>query len=258
MTDATSTTARTTLITGAASGIGAATATLLAGRGHRLVLADIDGEHLERVAEDARSAGAEAVTAIADVSGESAAAAAVDAGYRAFGGIDGLVTSAAVMISKPLTETTLGDWNALQSVNVTGVFLICREFIRRLVDTGRPGAIVNLSSISGTVALPNQAAYCASKGAVAQLTRQIAVEYAARGIRANVVSPGTVETRQLATYLGSQPDPDAARRALYAAHPIGRVAEAAEVASAIAFLLGADSSFVTGAALAVDGGYTSI
>jgi meso-butanediol dehydrogenase / (S,S)-butanediol dehydrogenase / diacetyl reductase len=261
MTDSATTAVRTTLITGAASGIGAATAGLLARHGHRLVLADINGEHLERVADDARASapkGADIVTVVSDVSDENAAASAVDAGYRAFGSIDGLVTSAAVMISKPLTETTLDDWNALQAVNVTGVFLICREFIRRLIETKGSGAIVNLSSISGTVALPNQAAYCASKGAVAQLTRQIAVEYAASGIRANVVSPGTVETRQLATYLASQPDPDAARRALYAAHPIGRVGEASEVASAIAFLLGPDSSFVTGAALAVDGGYTSI
>ncbi|OMC00506.1 short-chain dehydrogenase [Mycobacterium sp. NS-7484] len=258
MTDAPSTPTNTTLITGAASGIGAATASLLAQRGHRLVLVDIDQHRLERVADDVRAAGGQAVTVVGDVSHEPAAADALAAGYEKFGVIDGLVTSAAVMISKPLTETTLDDWNTLQSVNVTGVFLICREFVRRLTDIGRPGSIVNLSSISGTVALPNQAAYCASKGAVAQLTRQIAVEYAGRGIRANVVSPGTVETAQLATYLGSQPDPDAARQALYAAHPIGRVAEAREVASTIAFLLGSDSSFVTGAALAVDGGYTSV
>lgn len=251
-------TSPTTLITGAASGIGAATALHLARSGHNLVVVDRDRVGLNEVAERVAELGVEALVEVADVTDEESVAAMMSAAQARFGVVDGLVTSAATMISKPLVDTSLGDWETVMSVNVTGVFLTCREFVRRLTDTATTGAIVNLSSISGTVALPNQAAYCASKGAVAQLTRQIAVEYARKGIRANVVSPGTVETQQLAAYLASQPDPASARQALHAAHPMGRVAEAVEIARTIAFLLGSDSSFITGSFVAVDGGYTSV
>ncbi|MGW1740149.1 SDR family NAD(P)-dependent oxidoreductase [Nocardia sp. NPDC001965] len=246
------------LVTGAAGGIGAATARLLARRGSDIVLLDRDMSTLEPVAAAVEAVGARAVAHATDVTDEQAVAAAFATAYEQFGEVDGLVNSAATMISTSLIDTSVADWNSVLSVNVTATFLTCREFVRRLRRTGRPGAIVNLSSISGSVALPNQAAYCASKGAVAQLSRQIAVEQAPHGIRCNVVSPGSVATDQLATYLAAQPDPAAARADLYAAHPLGRIGDADEIAAGIAFLLGTDSSFVTGADLAVDGGYTSV
>ncbi|GGL16457.1 SDR family NAD(P)-dependent oxidoreductase [Nocardia jinanensis] len=251
-------TCQVVLVTGAAGGIGAATARLLAERGSDIVLVDRDASALESVSAAVAAAGARALVRAADVTDEHAVAAAFAAAYEQFDRVDGLVNSAATMISTPLIDTTVAEWNSVLSVNITGTFLACREFVRRLRATGRPGAIVNLSSISGSVALPNQAAYCASKGAVAQLSRQIAVEQAPHGIRCNVVSPGSVATDQLATYLAAQPDPAAARTDLYAAHPIGRIGEADEIAAGIAFLLGADAGFVTGADLAMDGGYTSV
>ncbi|MFG1951683.1 SDR family NAD(P)-dependent oxidoreductase [Micromonospora sp. NPDC048830] len=246
------------MVTGASGGIGAAVARAVAAAGDAVLLVDHRAEAIERLAAQLRSEGRQALAHVADVTDEDAVHATVCAALDAWGRIDGLVNCAATMISTPLTETTLADWTRVLTVNATGTFLTCKHVVRAMVGRGLGGSIVNLSSISGRVGLPNQPAYCASKGAVGQLTRQIAADYAGHNIRCNVVSPGSVRTDQLRTYLAAQPDPIAAERQLVDSHPLHRIADVSEVAAVIVFLLGSGSSFITGADIPVDGGYTAV
>ncbi|HEY0699038.1 MAG TPA: SDR family oxidoreductase [Micromonospora sp.] len=246
------------MITGAGGGIGAAVARAVAATGDAVLRLDHRAEGIERLAAELRSEGLRALAHRADVTDEVAVGAAVGTAVAEWGRIDGLVNCAATMISRPLTETTLDDWTRVLTVNATGTFLTCKHVVQALLAQGSGGSIVNLSSISGTVGLPNQPAYCASKGAVRQLSRQIAVDYAAHGIRCNVVSPGSVRTEQLRTYLAAQPDPVVAERRLVDSHPLHRIADVAEIAAVVVFLLGPQSSFITGADVPVDGGYTAV
>ncbi|MEV4381215.1 SDR family oxidoreductase [Streptosporangium sp. NPDC049644] len=246
------------ILSGAGGGIGAATARECAAAGASVLLTDQRVDLVERLAAELRADGADAVAHGLDVTDEEAVAGAVQAAVDRWGRVDGLVNCAATIVAKPLVDTTLDDWNRVMTINATGTFLLCKHVVTAMLAQRTPGAIVNLSSISGTVGLPNQPAYCASKGAVLQLSRQIAVDYAASGIRCNVVSPGSVATEQLATYLRSQPDPEAARQSLIAGHPIARLGDPHEVAKVVTFLLSSAAGFMTGADVAVDGGYTAI
>ncbi|MFI6231175.1 SDR family NAD(P)-dependent oxidoreductase [Micromonospora echinospora] len=246
------------MVTGASGGIGAAVARAAAAAGNAVLLVDQRAEGIERLAAELRSQGRQALAQVADITDDNAVRDTVDAALDAWGRIDGLANCAATMISTPLTETTLADWTRVLTVNATGTFLTCKHVVRALVKQGSGGSIVNLSSISGRVGLPNQPAYCASKGAVRQLSRQIAADYAGHNIRCNLVSPGAVRTDQLRTYLAAQPDPVAAERQLIDSHPLRRIADASEIAALVVFLLGPTSSFITGADVPIDGGYTAV
>ncbi|AEW99590.1 SDR family NAD(P)-dependent oxidoreductase [Streptantibioticus cattleyicolor] len=240
---------RTAIVTGAARGIGAETVRLLHERGARIVAVD----RRQEVAElPGRFPGVSPL--VGDITDEATAQRAVDAAVDAFGGLDILVNNAGRPLNKPLTRTTARDWDDVMAVNVRGAFLFAREAFRAMRERGG-GAIVSTGSYVCTVGLPEGAAYSASKGALAQLTKVLAVEGGPVGIRANVVAAGVVETDFLDTfrsdsreYLASFAD----------AQPLGRVARPEEIAEVLCFLASPRSSFVTGAVVAADGGFTAI
>ena len=237
------------IVTGAANGIGQATANIVARHGAAVALIDID-ERGADVAIQLRSAGYEAAYFEADVTDESAAQEIVERVLVSYGAIEGLVNNAGTITgSSSLLTQTWDQWLRIMEVNAGGPFIWTRAVLPKMLDRGG-GVIVNVASVSGLVGLPEQAAYCMSKGALVQLTRQVAVEYADQGIRCNAVCPGAVNTRFAAVS-------DAQLATLVQSHPMGRMAEVEEIASVIEFLLSRRASFVTGAIIAVDGGYVA-
>jgi NAD(P)-dependent dehydrogenase (short-subunit alcohol dehydrogenase family) len=171
-----------------------------------------------------------------------------------FGRLDVLVNNAGRFLLKPILETTDEEWDGLMTANVRSVFVHSREALPPMLERGA-GSIVNLASISGLVGLPSQPVYAATKGAIIQLTRQLAVEYSGRGVRVNAVAPGAVDTLFVERAVGAPVDDR--RKAMAAAHPVGRVATPAEIAEVIVFIASPAASFVTGSIVAADGGYTA-
>ena len=256
-------TGRVAVVTGAARGIGRATVDLLRARGARVVASD-QSEAVHALAEHA------VATITGDVAEEGTAVRTVALAVARFGRLDVLVNNAGRTLNRPLLETSADAWDAVLAVNARGTFLHAREAVRAMLagadaavatgeaPNGAPasrGVVVNVASISSVVALRETAAYAASKGAVAQLTKVIAVEYGGRGIRANAVAPGVVETDILE---GIVDDSRATLASYGPAHPIGRVGQPEEIAEVIAFLASPASRFVTGALVLADGGYTAL
>jgi len=237
------------IVTGAASGVGRAVTRLLAERGSTVVAVDI--------ASSVQDLQSDAVTPIeGDVAEPATAERAVGAAVAAHDRVDVLVNNAAQIVWKSVVDTNEDEWDRVMAVNVRSIFLQCRAAIPVMQRNGG-GAIVNAASISGLVGLPGQAAYCASKGAVVQLTRQLAVEYAAVGIRVNAVAPGAIATPFLQDFVDAQQDPAALTAAIEAEHPLQRMASAEEVAESIVFLASDAAAFITGTVLSVDGGFTA-
>lgn len=241
------------IVTGAASGIGAAAARALAREGARVVLSDL--------AEDAGRALAEEIgeTAIFlkhDVASEDDWRAVIATARETFGRIDVLVNNAGIGGSTPLFETTLEQWRAYTAVNLDGVFLGLRHAGPVMAEAGG-GSIINLASILGKVGHPGAGAYCASKGGVTLLTKSAALELAPLGIRVNSVHPGYIDTPMVSKALIEAENGNEVRVQLIAAHALGRLGRAEEIANAIVFLASDESSFMTGSELVVDGGYTA-
>jgi NAD(P)-dependent dehydrogenase (short-subunit alcohol dehydrogenase family) len=235
------------LVTGAARGVGAATVGWLHARGARVLATDVRPEVADLTARFDRVS-----TLVGDVSREETAVRSVAAALDRFGGLDILVSNAGRSLNKPIVETTASDWDELMAINARGAFLHSREAFRAMRERG--GVIVTVGSFACTVGLPEAAAYSASKGALAQLTKVLALEGGPYGIRANVIAPGVIETDLLDNF---RDDSRAYLRSFGDAHPLGRVAQPDEIAEVIGFLASPRSGFVTGAVVAADGGYTA-
>ncbi len=240
---------RVVLVTGGASGIGAATARAFAQQGASILIGDIALDAARAMARELPSAeGLEL-----DVTDRHAAEAFVAAGRERYGRVDVLVNSAGIREIVPVLDLDPVEWHRVLEINLSGTFHCSQIFARVLRDDGRGGSIVNLSSSAGLMGVPNRAAYVAAKHGIVGLTREMAMELGPLGIRVNAVAPGSVRTPLTERYFS---DPELVER-LNRSHPLGRVAVPEEIASAILFLASDAASFVTGVTLPVDGGYTA-
>lgn len=244
------------IVTGAASGIGEASAELFAGYGARVVLADWNREAGECAAARIRERGLEACFVHTDVSDSAAVEAMVRSTVERYGALHVLFNNAAVQVLATLTETTEQDWQRMQSVNLAGVFLCSKYAIPEMIRSGG-GSIVNMSSALGLVGDPDLAAYGAFKGGIIAMTKAAAIGYGPQGIRVNCICPGDVNTPMVADFFRKAPDPEAFRAQVCSHYALRRIAEPREVAQVAAFLASDESSFVTGSAIVVDGGLTS-
>ena len=246
---------KTSLITGAAHGIGRGLALRFAAEGARVGVLDLDPEHCEQVAAEIRAMGAEAVAVPADVSDRAAVEAAVQTLVEAYGPPTVLVHNAAIMPTGCIDETPAADWDRVFAVNIRGAYTTCHAVVPLMRQAGG-GSIVFMGSITGVSGVPGLAAYSATKGALIALARAMAIDHAADGIRVNSVSPGTIDSPMLHNFAAAQRDPVATRRAFDEMYPRGRVGTIDEVASVFVFLASDQASFVTGANYMVDGGMT--
>jgi NAD(P)-dependent dehydrogenase (short-subunit alcohol dehydrogenase family) len=243
------------LITGGASGMGMVASHLFASEGAKVVLTDVSDDAGLQVAKEIRAAGGEATYVHADVSAETDAKAMVDTAVGTYGGLTVLYNNAGVMLDDDgsVHSTDGSVWDTTLAINVKGVAHGCKYGIPAMIESGG-GSVINVASfVAWMGAATSQTAYTASKGAVLAMTREIAVEYARKGVRCNALCPGPIDTPLLAELLS---DPDRRQRR-FVHIPMGRLGQAEELASAALFLASDDSSYMTGASLVVDGGITS-
>jgi meso-butanediol dehydrogenase / (S,S)-butanediol dehydrogenase / diacetyl reductase len=244
------------IITGGGSGIGRATSLLFADEGARLVVADKHGAKAQTVASECSGKGAQAVAVEADVAITADVKRMIQATVERFRRLDVLVNNAGYGIPGSVVETDEDAWDALMAVNVRGVFL-CSKYAIPIMKTNGGGTIVNTASVVAAIGIGNRAAYCASKGAVAALTRAIAVDHVGDRIRCNAIAPGTTETPYFDEMLKKSTDPGAMRKALAARQLLGRLGTPEEIAAGILFLASDESRFATGTILTLDGGMTA-
>lgn len=237
------------LITGAASGIGAASARRLAAEGAQVIICDRNGTAAQQLADGLNTARAFEL----DVTDLERTLEVVDGLER----VDVLVSAAGVDVCDTVPNTSPEEWRTILDVDLTGVYNSCRAVLPRFVAQGA-GAIVTISSAIGTVGERNRSAYCAAKAGVENLTRAMALDHGRDGVRANCVAPGLIDTPLIRNgKVGGEDDPGAMQAMVDRHHALGRIGQPSEVAAAIAFLASDDASFITGAVLPVDAGWTA-
>ena len=244
------------VVTGAASGIGRATALRLALEGFEVALMDLDTVGLGATRDRIKASGGQARAFTVDLCdplevGSITREIAVTIGFP-----EVLVNVAGIGVAATVLETSDEDWNRVLAVNLTGPFLTTRAILPLMLDRGN-GVIVNIASVAGQVGVPRRAAYCASKAGLVGLTKAIAVDHAHEGIRSVAICPGTVETEWIGKILANAPDPAAARAAMAARQLDGQMGTPEEIAAMVAFVAGPAGRFINGAALVVDGGMTA-
>ncbi len=247
---------RVVLITGAGSGIGRASAILFARYKAKVGVLDWNFLRAQETVTMIEQEGGLGLPLEADVSHLEKVTIAVDKVLERFGGIDILVNNAALEFVADVCHTSEEEWDKIMAVNLKGCFIVSKVILPFMIHR-RSGVVVNVASISGLLGWPNSAAYCASKGGVIQLTRQMAVDYAPYGVRVNCVCPGTTRTPMIDRLFGFEQYPEEAMRRIAEMHPLGRFARPEEIAEVICFLASEDASFITGVAFPVDGGYTA-
>ena len=248
---------RVVLITGAASGIGAASAQLFAAEGAKVALFDNDSAALAAVAEELRAFGGEVVAEVADVSDAESARRGVAGVAKEWGRLDVLMACAGVSTGGTVATIEEAAWDRVFAINVKGSYLWLHETLPHMIARRR-GSIILLGSQLAVSSGGNNAAYIASKGAIAALARTMAVDHAAQGIRVNALMPGVIDTPMSRKSLTRYEDPEAVRARWASRHALGRFGTAQEVARAALFLASDDSSFTTGSLLFVDGGWTAM
>ena len=247
---------RVAVVSGGSSGMGTAICVLLAASGASVVVGGRDAERTEAVVDAIRSTGGHAVAALGDVADSAAATAMIARAEETFGGVDIVVNAAGVIHRADAEGTTDDDWHRVMSINVDGTFFLSRAAVPAMRQRGG-GVIVNISSTCGLVGSAGLVAYCASKGAVTNLTRAMALDHASEGIRINAICPGSVDTPML---VSEHPEGTSAGDVFernLASIPEGRIPEPSEVADLTLFLCSDASRHIHGANLSLDGGYTA-
>jgi NAD(P)-dependent dehydrogenase (short-subunit alcohol dehydrogenase family) len=244
---------KTALITGSASGIGRATALLFAREGAAVCIVDLNEEQGQKVAVEISSSGGLAIFEPANVSCAADCQRVVERSARKFGGIHVLFNNAGIIKRASVVETSESDWDAVVAVNTRSIFLMCREAIPIMVLAGG-GSIINTASGWGLAGGARAAAYCASKGAVVLMTKAMAIDHGRQNIRVNCICPGDTDTAMLRSEARQLGEPEDQFLSESANRPLGRVGKPEEIAQAALYLASDASSFVTGAALVVDGG----